>query len=190
MKPLIVAMTGASGAIYGVRLLEVLRERSVEVHLVVSPWAEKTIVLETDYPVEGVKKLASRCYAADDLSAPISSGSFPVEGMVIIPCSMKTLAGIVHGVSENLILRGADVMLKEKRKLILVPRESPLSLIHLRNMTLAAEAGAVILPPLPGFYFRPKSIEDLVDHLVGKVLDLLGIDHQLYPRWGVKEEKG
>jgi polyprenyl P-hydroxybenzoate/phenylacrylic acid decarboxylase-like protein len=185
MKPIIVALTGATGAIYGIRLLQVLRERSVEVHLVVSPWAEKTIVLETDYRGEEVRKLAGRCYAVDDLSAPISSGSFPVEGMVIIPCSMKTLAGIAHGVSENLILRAADVMLKEKRKLILVPRESPLSLIHLRNMTVASEAGAIILPPMPGFYFRPKTIEDLVDHLVGKVLDLLGIDHHLFPRWGV-----
>lgn len=183
-KPLILAMTGASGAIYGVRLLEVLKDRSVEVHLILSLWAEKTIALETEYRVEDVKKLARRCYDVEDLCAPISSGSFPVKGMVVIPCSMKTLGGIVHGVSENLILRAADVMLKEKRKLILVPRESPLSLIHLRNMTLAAEAGAVILPPMPGFYFKPKSIQDLIDHLVGKVLDLLEIDHRLFPRWG------
>jgi 4-hydroxy-3-polyprenylbenzoate decarboxylase len=183
-NPFILAMTGASGAIYGIRLLEVLRERSVEVHLVLSPWAEKTIALETEYRVEDVKKLAGRYYEVGNLCAPISSGSFPVGGMVIIPCSMKTLGGIVHGVSENLILRAADVMLKEKRKLILVPRESPLSLIHLRNMTLAAEAGAVILPPMPGFYFKPQSIQDLIDHLVGKVLDLLEIEHHLFPRWG------
>jgi 4-hydroxy-3-polyprenylbenzoate decarboxylase len=184
MKPLIVAMTGATGAIYGIRLLQVLREKSVEAHLVISAWAGKTISLETEYSVDEVKKLAKECYAVDDLSAPISSGSFPTEGMVIIPCSMKTLAGIVHGMSENLILRAADVMLKEKRKLILVPRESPLNLIHLRNMTAAAEAGAILLPPMPAFYFQPRSIADLVDHLVGKILDLLGVEHHLFPRWG------
>ncbi|MBI5967112.1 MAG: UbiX family flavin prenyltransferase [Deltaproteobacteria bacterium] len=184
MKPLIIAMTGATGAIYGIRLLQVLREKSMEVHLVMSAWAEKTISLETNYAIEEVRKLAKKCYAVDDLSAPISSGSFPTEGMVIIPCSMKTLAGIAHGISENLILRAADVMLKERRKLILVPRESPLSLIHLRNMTLAAEAGAVLLPPMAAFYFKPQSIADLIDHLVGKVLDLLGVEHHLFPRWG------
>ena len=189
MKPLIVAMTGATGAIYGIRLLQVLRERSVEVHLLMSPWAEKTISLETDYSIGRVKKLSHVCYPVDDLSAPISSGSFPTEGMVIIPCSMKTLAGIVHGFSENLILRSADVMLKEKRKLILVARESPLSLIHLRNLMTAAEAGAIILPPMTAFYFKPKSISDLVDHTVGKVLDLLGLENRLFPRWGQSRDK-
>lgn len=184
MKPLIVAMTGATGAIYGIRLLQVLREKSVEVHLVISAWAEKTISMETDYSLDEIKKLAAKCYPVDDLSAPISSGSFPVEGMVIIPCSMKTLAAIAHGMSTNLIVRAADVMLKEKKKLILLPRESPLNLIHLRNMTSATEAGAVILPPMPAFYFRPKSIADLVDHTVGKVLDFLGMEHHLFPRWG------
>lgn len=184
MKPLIVAMTGATGAIYGIRLLEVLREKGVDVHLVISAWAEKTIALETTCTVAKVKKMAGRCYAADDLSAPISSGSFPTAGMVVIPCSMKTLAAIAHGISDNLIIRAADVMLKEKRKLILVPRESPLNLIHLRNLTIAAEAGAVILPPMAAFYFKPKSIADLVDHMVGKVLDLLGVEHHLFPRWG------
>jgi polyprenyl P-hydroxybenzoate/phenylacrylic acid decarboxylase-like protein len=184
MKPLIVAMTGATGAIYGIRLLQVLREKSVEVHLVISPWAKKTISMETDYSPDEIKKLPTKCYPVDDLSAPISSGSFPVEGMVIAPCSMKTLAAIAHGMSTNLIVRAADVMLKEKKKLILLPRESPLNLIHLRNMTSAAEAGAIILPPLPAFYFQPKSIADLVDHTVGKVLDLLGMEHHLFPRWG------
>jgi flavin prenyltransferase len=184
MKPLIVAMTGATGAIYGVRLLQVLRDRGAEVHLVLSTWAEKTIALETDQAIAEVKGLARKCYNLDDLAAPISSGSFPTEGMVIIPCSMKSLAGIAHGLSTNLILRAADVMLKERRKLILVPRESPLSLIHLRNLTQAAEAGAILLPPMAAFYFKPASIQDLVDHLVGKVLDLLGLENRLFPRWG------
>ncbi len=184
MKPLIVALTGATGVIYGIRLLQVLQEKSVEVHLLISPWAEKTISLETDYSIEEIQKLAKVCYPVDDLSAPISSGSFPTEGMVIIPCSMKTLAGIVHGFAENLILRSADVILKERRKLILVARESPLNLIHLRNLITAAEAGAIILPPMPAFYFKPKGMSDLVDHTVGKVLDLLGLDHRLFPRWG------
>jgi 4-hydroxy-3-polyprenylbenzoate decarboxylase len=183
MKPILVAITGATGAIYGLRLLEVLAEKGVETHLLISPWGEKTIALETEVSLEEIRKRARKWYAVDNLSAPVSSGSFPLEGMVIIPCSMRTLAGIVHGVSENLILRAADVMLKERRKLILVPRESPLSLIHLRNLTAAAEAGAMILPPMPAFYHRPKSLQDLVDHLVGKVLDLLGIENSLFPRW-------
>jgi 4-hydroxy-3-polyprenylbenzoate decarboxylase len=184
MKPLIVAMTGATGAIYGIRLLQVLREKSAEVHLVISDWAEKTISLETDLSPKAVRKLATKCYPVDDLSAAISSGSFPVEAMVIIPCSMKTLAAIAHGMSANLIVRAADVMLKEKKKLILLPRETPLNLIHLRNLTCAAEAGAIILPPMPAFYFHPKSITDLIDHTVGKVLDFLGIEHHLFHRWG------
>jgi polyprenyl P-hydroxybenzoate/phenylacrylic acid decarboxylase-like protein len=185
MKPLIVAITGATGAIYGIRLLEALKQSSVETHLVVSQWAEKTIAAETEFSLERVKSLAAKCYVFEDLAAPISSGSFPIEGMVIIPCSMKTLGAIVHGVSDNLIIRAADVMLKERRKLVLVPRESPLNLIHLRNMTLAAEAGAVILPPMAAFYFRPKTVMDVVDHMVGKVLDCFGIDHRLFPRWGM-----
>jgi len=184
MKPLIVVMTGATGAIYGIRLLQVLREKAVEVHLVISDWAEKTISLETDHSLKEIRKLATKCYPVDDLSAAISSGSFPVEAMVIIPCSMKTLAAIAHGMSTNLIVRAADVMLKEKKKLILLPRETPLNLIHLRNLTSAAEAGAIILPPMPAFYFHPKSIADLIDHTVGKVLDFLGIEHHLFHRWG------
>lgn len=184
MKPIIVAMTGATGSIYGIRLLQVLQEKSIDAHLVVSKWAERTLALETDFTVNAVKKLAKKVYPVEDLGAAISSGSFPTEGMVIIPCSMKTLGAIVNGVSDNLIVRAADVMLKEKRKLILVTRESPLNLIHLRNMTLAAEAGAVILPPMTAFYFKPKTIADLVNHLVGKVLDSFGIENDLFPRWG------
>jgi 4-hydroxy-3-polyprenylbenzoate decarboxylase len=187
MKRYVIAMTGATGALYGIRLLEVLHQKSVEVHLVLSLLAEKTIPMETDYSIQKVRELANQCHHPDDLMAPISSGSFLVEGMVIIPCTMKTLAGIANGICENLISRAADVMLKERKKLILVPRETPLNLIHLRNMALAAEAGAVLLPPMPAFYFRPTSIEDLIDHLVGKVLDQLGISHDLFPRWGLSK---
>ena len=151
--------------------------------MILSAWAEKTIALETEYSVAEFQKLARRCYLLDDLSAPISSGSFPVEGMVVIPCTMKTLAAIAQGMSSNLIVRAADVMLKERRKLILVPRGTPLNLIHLRNMTMAAEAGAVLLPPLPAFYFKPKTLEDMIAHTVGKVLDLLGVENTLFARW-------
>jgi flavin prenyltransferase len=185
MKPIIVALTGATGVIYGIRLLQVLKEKSIDTHLVISSWAEKTIHLETDYTVAGIEKLATRRYDHEDLTAPISSGSFPAAGMVILPCSMKTLAAIAHGISENLIVRAADVMLKERRKLVLAPRETPLNLIHLRNMTAAAEAGAVILPPMAAFYFKPQSVADLIDHMVGKVLDALEVEHNLFQRWGV-----
>jgi flavin prenyltransferase len=185
MKPIIVALTGATGVIYGIRLLQVLKEKYIDTHLVISSWAEKTIQLETDYTVAEIDKLATRRYDHEDLTAPISSGSFPAAGMVILPCSMKTLAGIAHGISENLIVRAADVMLKERRKLILAPRETPLNLIHLRNMTAAAEAGAVILPPMAAFYFKPRSVSDLIDHMVGKVLDALEVEHNLFQRWGV-----
>jgi 4-hydroxy-3-polyprenylbenzoate decarboxylase len=180
MKPIIVALTGATGVIYGIRLLQVLKEKYIDTHLVISSWAEKTIQLETDYTVAEIEKLATRRYDHEDLTAPISSGSFPAAGMVILPCSMKTLAGIAHGISENLIVRAADVMLKERRKLILA-----LNLIHLRNMTAAAEAGAVILPPMAAFYFKPRSVSDLIDHMVGKVLDALEVEHNLFQRWGV-----
>ena len=183
MKPLIIAITGATGAILGIRMLEILREKSIEVHLILSKWAEKTILIETNYSIEAVKMLVSKNYPVDDLAAPISSGSFPADGMVIVPCSMKTLACIVHGISSDLIVRAADVTLKEKRKLILVPRESPLNLIHLRNMELASEAGAILIPPMPAFYFHPKTIEDLILHFIGKVFDLLGYENNLFPRW-------
>ncbi|MFQ6073596.1 MAG: UbiX family flavin prenyltransferase [Candidatus Bathyarchaeia archaeon] len=180
---LIVAITGASGVVYGKRLLEVLREKKVEVHLVVSKAAENVIEHELEMTKRELEKLATHVYDVDDLSAPIVSGSFKIDGMIVVPCSMKTLAGIAHGYSDNLILRAADVTLKEKRKLILVPRETPLSVVHLRNMLDLASQGVSILPAMPAFYHKPGNIEDLIDFVVGKALDLLGTEHELFKRW-------
>lgn len=186
---LIVGISGGSGVIYGIRFLEVLRTMGIETHLIITPAAMKTVVLETDYKVEYVESLAHKCYKHLDLSAAPASGSFPTDGMVVIPCSMKTLAAIANGYEENLLIRAALVTLKERRPLILVPREMPLAIPHIRNMLLAAEAGAIIVPAMPGFYIRPKTVQDLIDHVVGKVLDLLGIKHELYARWTGPPEK-
>jgi 4-hydroxy-3-polyprenylbenzoate decarboxylase len=180
---LIVAITGASGVVYGKRLLGILQERKVETHLVVSKAAEKVIEHELEMRKKELEELASHVYDVNDLSAPIVSGSFKTDGMIVIPCSMKTLAGIAHGYSDNLILRAADVTLKEKRKLILVPRETPLSVVHLRNMLDLASQGVLIVPAMPAYYHKPEKIEDLVDFIAGKVLDLLGIEHELFKRW-------
>jgi len=180
---LIVAITGASGVIYGKRLLEVLQKKKIETHLIISKAAEKIIEHELEATKKDIEKLASQVYSVDDLTAPIASGSFKTDAMIIIPCSMKTLAGIAHGYAENLILRAADVMLKEKRKLILVPRETPLSIIHLRNMLELAKQGVIIVPAMPAYYHKPKKISDIVDYVVGKVLDCLEIDHELFKRW-------
>lgn len=180
---LIVAITGASGVVYGKRLLEILRERKVETYLIVSKAAESVIEHELETTKRELEKLANHVHDVDDLSAPIVSGSFKTDGMIVIPCSMKTLAGISHGYSENLILRAADVTLKEKRKLVLVPRETPLSVVHLRNMLDLADQGVFILPAMPAYYHKPDKIEDLIDFIVGKVLDLLGIEHELFKRW-------
>jgi 4-hydroxy-3-polyprenylbenzoate decarboxylase len=180
---LIVAITGASGVIYGKRLLEVLRTKKVETHLVISKAAEKIIKHELGTTKEPLEKLATHVYEVDDWSSPIVSGSFKTDGMIIVPCSMKTLSGIAIGFAENAILRAADVALKEKRKLILVPRETPLNTIHLRNMLALAKQGALIVPAMPAYYHEPKNIEALVDFVVGKVLDLLDIEHALYKRW-------
>ncbi|MEM2093483.1 MAG: UbiX family flavin prenyltransferase [Candidatus Bathyarchaeia archaeon] len=179
----IVGISGASGIIYGVRTLEVLRELNVETHLIITSAAVEIAKAECGLSREEIVKLASRCYDVEDLTAPVSSGSFQHDGMVIIPCSMKTLAGIATGYAGNLLLRAADVSLKERRKLVLVPRETPLNIIHLRNMLTLAEAGAIILPAMPAFYVKPKSIGDLVNYVVGRVLDHLGISHDLYERW-------
>ncbi|MEM2893128.1 MAG: UbiX family flavin prenyltransferase [Candidatus Bathyarchaeia archaeon] len=180
---LIVASTGASGMIYGKRLLEVLRDKGVEIHLVVSEAARRVIKHELGR-VEIFYQLAHQVYEPWDLEAPITSGSFLVKGMVIVPASMRTIAAISHGYGDNLITRAADVQLKERRPLILVPRETPLSTIHLENMARLSRLGACILPAMPAFYNRPKSIDNLVDFLVGKILDQLGIEHSLYLRWG------
>jgi len=183
MKQVIVAISGASGAIYGVRLVRALRDARVRVHLTISPSAEITLKLETGMNPRDLARLATHTYPSTDLTAPISSGSSPIDGMVIAPCSTKTLAAIASGYSDNLITRAADVALKENRTLVLVPRETPLSQIHLRNMLTLARAGAVILPASPGFYHNPKTVDDLVDHVVGKIMDVLQIEHNLYKRW-------
>lgn len=185
MQPtrLIIAITGASGVVYGKRLLEVLQKKKTETHLIVSKTAEKIIEHELEIARSDVEKLADHVYSVDDLIAPIASGSFKTDAMIIIPCSMKTLAGIAHGYAENLILRAADVMLKEKRKLILVPRETPLNVIHLRNMLELAKQSVTIVPAMPAYYHKPKNLPDVIDYVVGKVLDCLGMEHTLFKRW-------
>ena len=180
---LIVAITGASGVVYGKRLLEVLRGKKVETYLIISKAAENVIEHELEMTKNELERLASHVYDVNDLTAPIVSGSFKTDGMIVIPCSMKTLAGIAHGYSENLILRAADVMLKEKRKLVLVPRETPLSVVHLRNMLDLASQGVLVVPAMPAYYHKPEKIDDLVDFVVGKTLDQLGIEHELFKRW-------
>lgn len=187
---LIVALTGASATPYGVRLLEVTKELGVETHGIITRAAGANIRIETSFTEDDVRKLCTQAYDERDVAASPASGSFVTAGMVIIPCSMRTLAGVANGSSDNLVLRAADVCLKERRKLVLVPRETPLSLIHLRNMVSATEAGAVILPAMPAFYHRPRNIQDLIDHVVGKVLDTLEIQHSLYRRWSSEQAGG
>jgi polyprenyl P-hydroxybenzoate/phenylacrylic acid decarboxylase-like protein len=182
---LVVGISGSSAPHYGIRLLEVAREiDTIETHLVLSVGAERTIELETDVSPDHVRDLADHCYDPADLAAAIASGSFLTLGMVIAPCSMKTLAAVAGGYADNLLTRAADVTIKEGRKLVLVVRETPLSVIHLRNMLRAAEAGCIVLPPVPAFYHQPRSIQDLIDHSVGKALDALSVSHTLFRRWG------
>jgi len=180
---LVVGVSGASGVIYGIRTLGVLKDLGVETHLILTRVAQDTIRLETDYKLAEVKGLATETHEVHDLASKLASGSFRTDGMVVIPCSMKTLSGIATGYSENLLLRAADVSIKERRPLVLVIREAPLSLIHIENMAAAARAGAVILPAMPAFYHRPKTLNDVIDQLVGKVLDTFGVRHSLYRRW-------
>src|SRR5262249_41240264 len=180
---LIVGITGATGTIYGVRLLEVLQGSDIETHLIVSKWGGRTLVEETAYTVEEVARLATCTYSPNDQGAAVSSGSFLADGMVIAPCSMRTLAAIAHGNAEHLVHRAADVMLKERRKLVLVVRETPLHEIHLENMLKLARMGVVIFPPVPAFYHQPKMIDDLVNQTVMRVLDQFGIHRDLVPRW-------
>ncbi|MDF9410103.1 MAG: Phenolic acid decarboxylase subunit B [Pelotomaculum sp. PtaB.Bin013] len=184
MRKIVIAISGATGATYGVRLLEVLSSlETIEVHLVISSWGEKTIALETNYTPNQVKKMATFCHDFRNQGAVIASGSFGVDSMVIAPCSMKTVAAIAHGHADNLIVRSADVMLKEKKRLILVPRETPLNEIHLENMLKLTRAGIIIAPPMPAYYNSPSNLEDIVDHHVSRILDLLNIDNKLTCRW-------
>ena len=189
MKRIIIGISGASGVIYGIRLLEVLKELAMETHLVLTEEAKTNILLETSFSVEDLEGLAYKGYDINDLAAPISSGSFKTDGMVIAPCTIKTLSGVAHSYNENLLIRAADVTLKEQRRLILVVRETPLHKGHLELMKRVADLGGVILPPVPAFYHSPRRIEDLIDHTIGKILDLMEIDHSLYKRWeGVVKE--
>ena len=180
---IVVGISGASGVQYGIRLLEALKEKGCDTHLIITDSARKIIEIETNKRPEEVERLADHVYAPKDFSAPVASGSHLFDALVVIPCSMGTLSGIACGSSDTLITRCADVCLKEKSRLILVPRETPLSLIQLRNMVNASEAGAVILPACPAFYSRPRNLADLVDVLVGRVLDLLDLENDLYNRW-------
>jgi polyprenyl P-hydroxybenzoate/phenylacrylic acid decarboxylase-like protein len=184
-KRLVVGISGSSGPQYGISLLRALRNiPTIETHLVVSRGASQTIELEAGVDLAEVSRLADVVYDSLDLAASISSGSYLTMGMVVVPCSMKTLAAVAHGYSDSLLTRAADVTLKERRRLVLVTRETPLSLVHLRNMVAVTEAGATVLPPVPAFYHRPESIDDLIAQTVGKILDQFGIEHHLFKRWG------
>ncbi|MGQ0584772.1 MAG: UbiX family flavin prenyltransferase [Reyranella sp.] len=180
---LVIGISGASGVIYGVRLLEALKPLPVETHLVMTRTAEVTLAHETDLKVAAVRRLADVAHDVDDLAAAVSSGSFRTMGMIVAPCSMRSLGEIATGISSNLLTRAADVVLKERRKLVLLVRETPLHAIHLRNMATLAEMGAIIAPPVPAFYNRPKTLDDVIDHTVGRVLDLFDIDTGKVKRW-------
>jgi flavin prenyltransferase len=191
MQRLIVGITGASGAIYGIRLLEILRGYpDIETHLVLTKAAERTIVEETTYRIADVRAMATVSHPLADIGASIASGSFRTIGMAVVPCSIHTVSAIAHCISDNLLTRAADVVLKEGRKLVLVVRETPLHTGHLRSMLAASEAGAVIMPPVPAFYNVPKTLENVIDHTVGRVLDRFGFEHALSPRWGESSEGG
>lgn len=181
---IVVAITGASGAIYGIKLLEHLTLSNVETHLILSEWAKENIRLETEYTVEEVIALACKYHELNNLGAAVSSGSYLHQGMVIAPCSMKTLAGIANGMEDNLIMRAAGVTIKEHRKLILLPRESPFTPMHLENMLKLARIGVVIMPPVPSFYNKPRTLEQIVNYTVARVLDHIRIENNLTPRWG------
>jgi 4-hydroxy-3-polyprenylbenzoate decarboxylase len=181
--PLVVGLSGASGAVYGVRLLEVLRDHGIPSHLIISKSATLTLKEEAGLTIEQVRRIATATYSNGDLGASVSSGSFKTRGMVIIPCSIRTLSDIAYGTTSQLLSRAADVTLKERRRLVLVVRETPLHLGHLRSMTAATENGAIIMPPVPAFYHRPQSIDDVINQTVGRCLDLFDIDPGLVKRW-------
>ncbi|MBI3524638.1 MAG: UbiX family flavin prenyltransferase [Betaproteobacteria bacterium] len=185
--PLVVAITGASGVIYGVETLRVLKQLGQETHLVLSEAAAMTLTIETEYSVEQVKSLADVVYSNKDVGAAIASGSFPTRGMAVIPCTIKTLSAIANSFPHNLVARAADVTLKEGRKLVLMVRETPLHRGHLDLMLRASDCGAVILPPMPAFYNKPETVLDIIHQSIGKMLDQFGIEHHLYQRWGGRD---
>ena len=184
-RRMVVGISGASGVVYGVRLLQLLRQLDIETHLVMSRSAQATLAHESDYSVADVRALATVCYSNTDIGAAISSGSFPVMGMIVAPCSIKSLSEIATGVTSGLLSRAADVTLKERRRLVLMVRETPLHLGHLRSMTRVTEAGAIVYPPVPAFYANPESLDDMVDHTLGRVLDLFNIETNVVHRWGM-----
>lgn len=180
---LVVGISGASGVVYGIRTLEALRSAGVETHLILSRAAEMTLAYETDLKVRDVRALADHVHSQADVGAPCASGSFPTDGMIVAPCSMKSLAEIANGVTSTLLTRSAEVVLKERRRLVLLVRETPLTNTHLRNMLAVSEMGGIIAPPVPALYAKPASISEMVDHTVGRALDLFGIDSDLVRRW-------
>jgi 4-hydroxy-3-polyprenylbenzoate decarboxylase len=186
-KRIVIGISGASGVIYGVRMLSLLREKDFETHLILSEAGKKNIEIETSLKSNDVTAMAHYTYDNKDVSAALASGSFLTEGMVVVPCTIKTLSGIANSYTDNLLVRAADVTLKEKRKLVLVVRETPLHKGHLRLMTMAADIGAHILPPVPSFYHQPKTIDDIIDQTIGKIFDYLDIKHDLFKRWGQEE---
>ena len=186
-KRIVIGISGASGVIYGVRMLSLLKEKDFETHLILSEAGKKNIEIETSYKAGEVAAMATHVYDNKDVGAALASGSFLTEGMVVVPCTIKTLSGIANSYTDNLLVRAADVTLKEKRKLVLVVRETPLHKGHLRLMTMAADMGAHILPPVPSFYHQPKTIEDIIDQTIGKIFDYLGIKHDLFRRWGEED---
>jgi flavin prenyltransferase len=186
---LVVGISGASGVIYGVRLLQLLRDLPVETHLVMTKSAEVTLAYETDMKVAQVRALADHCHNIGDMAASLSSGSFKTLGMIVAPCSVRSVAEMSSGVTTSLLTRAADVILKERRRLVLMVRETPLHLGHLRNLATLTEMGAIIAPPVPAFYIRPKTLEDVVDHNLGRVLDLFGLDTGKVKRWGEEDGK-
>ena len=188
---LIIGITGATGVIYGIRLLEVLAARKdIETHLIISEAGEVGIKYETDWKIENVKALADFSYDINDVGAKLASGSFKRDGMIVTPCTVKTMSALAHSYTSNLLIRAGDVTLKERGKLVLLVREMPLHIGHLRNMEKLCEMGTIIMPPVPAFYHKPKTIQDLIDHTIGKTLDILGIEHNLFQRWaGVQSEE-
>lgn len=188
-KRIIVGITGASGVIYGIRLLKILKNLNIETHLIISEVAKKTILIETSFTLKDVEQMAHTVYQPGDMAASISSGSYKTEGMIVIPCTIKTLSSVAHSFNETLLIRAADVTIRERRRLILVVRETPLHKGHLILMQKVTELGGIILPPVPAFYNIPKSIDDLIDHTLGKILDIMNIEHTLYKRWEGEKRK-